>query len=99
MLVESPIVSRTRHSRTNGRTIASRDQGSVAAVDDDAPYVTVVVDHLLGSIESYGPLPAPRAVRILTDLRALLAADGIADVSVTACPLHAPGRPPHPEDP
>lgn len=76
----------------------SRSQASAAA-DDDAPYVAVVVDHRLGTVESYGPLPADRAARMLGDLRALLAADGIGDVTVTACALHAPGRSAHPDDP
>lgn len=92
-----------RRSTTAGRTERSRGQvgGQVSGPgrDDDAPYVTVVVDHQLGSIETWGPLPARRALRVLADLRALLADDGIADVTVTACPLHAPGRPGHPDDP
>ena len=66
---------------------------------DDAMYVVVVVDHDLGTLETYGPLVAPRAVRVLEDLRALLEGDAIADVTVTACRLHLPGRRTHPDDP
>ena len=73
---------------------------AVGAACEQGRYVVVVVDHRLGTVESYGPLGAEAAAAVLRDLRALLAAEGWADeVSVTTALLHSPAQPAHPDDP
>lgn len=62
-------------------------------------YLLVVLDREFGTVEAYGPLDAPAAVRALEGLRALLTACDMHTVTVTTARLHLPGHPGHPDDP
>lgn len=63
-------------------------------------YVVVVVDHHLGTVESYGPMSPTAALRVVVDLRGLLAAQGWAEqVSVTTARLYPTAGHEHPDDP
>ena len=59
----------------------------------------VVADHRTGVLDSYGPLAASAAARVLVDLRELLRETGVEDVSAVVGRLHHPDAPGHPEDP
>lgn len=73
---------------------------AVGAAFEQGLHVVVVVDHRLGTVETYGPLEPEAAATVLLDLRALLADEGWADeVSVTSARLHPPAQPAHPDDP
>ena len=70
-----------------------------AADDRVGDYVLVVADHRTGLLDSYGPLGASAAARVLVDLRELLLESGLEDVSAILGRLHHPDAPGHPEDP
>ena len=63
---------------------------AVGAAFEQGVSVVVMVDHCVGTVESYGPLEPGTAARVLLDVRALLADKGWADeVSVTSARLHS----------
>jgi hypothetical protein len=61
--------------------------------------VVIVADHRTGALDSYGPLEASAAARVLVDLRELFLETGVEDVSAIVGRLHHPDAPAHPEDP